>query len=70
MRKFLLMSALILGMVALTTTEVNADPHIVVENGVEYHYYSNGTVIIVPPRPGTGGQPPWTWEPWQNPLHP
>ncbi len=67
MRKFLLMSALILGMTALTKTEeVSAQP--------QHGDTGNWGHIDIPPRPGThpypGGSTPWTWEPWQNPLHP
>ncbi|GHE35021.1 hypothetical protein [Sphingobacterium griseoflavum] len=65
MRKFLIMSAVVLGMAALTTTEVKAG----VPEGGDTDFHEPR-----PPRPpaGThpypGGPTPWDWKPWQNPI--
>ncbi|WP_133639792.1 hypothetical protein [Sphingobacterium paludis] len=63
------MSALILGMAALTTTttiEVKAQPS-------TWDSGDYGTIPDPPPAyplpvPYPGGPTPWDWKPWQNPL--
>ncbi|GEM_PF-2308018 len=67
MRKFLIMSAVVLGMAALTTTEVKAKGGTPDDGGEMDHS------TPMPPRPGThpypGGPTPWDWKPWENPQN-
>lgn len=64
MRKLLLLSALILGMAALTTKDLKAPAY--------GHTTGDIEEITIPKRPGynpyPGGNTPWQYEFWENPM--